>query len=615
MDDRIGLAAHNHVLRFNPDDFVGTVLRPPGAAGAFTPLQRVGGKKAGKRRQLVPADSGETMVSTGHGVAEVIGLIPPGACLGQVLAVEGSEARIGLTLPLPRGSDRPTVGKFVAIKGHDTTLVGMISQVYIRSDEANGSRAMARVDLLGEIEQTAAGNSRFRRGVREYAAIGDPVEMIGREELRLIYASSSARAITVGHLSQDPSIPAYVDSDHLLAKHFAVVGSTGVGKSSAVAAILGRMIDVRPDLRALLLDVHNEYRAAFGSRASVIGAENLRLPFWLFNFEEIVGVIYGGKPAAPEEVEILAELIPVAKSKYQSSPDLRTLDRRPAKHGGYTADTPSPYHLQDLLGLINERMGKLENRSSGMSHHRLMMRIETIKSDPRYEFMFKNANLGGDTMAAVLNQVFSLESETQPLSILKLASLPDEVVDAVVCVLSRLAFDFALWSDGAIPILIVCEEAHRYASADQHAGFAPARRALKRIAREGRKYGVHLGLVTQRPAELDPTIISQCSTFFVMRMTNDADQALLRSAVSEAAASQLAFVPSLGAQEAIGIGEGMPLLARITFSTLSRQEIPRSESGAREEGERSLARSDVVRSAIERWRRATTSQIFRVDEG
>jgi DNA helicase HerA-like ATPase len=210
--------------------------------------------------------------------------------------------------------------------------------------------------------------------------------------------------------------------------------------------------------------------------------------------------------------------------------------------------------------------------------------------------------------------VFSVESEDQPLSILKLASLPDEVIDAVVCVLARLAFDFALWSDGAIPILIVCEEAHRYASADQQSGFAPARRALKRIAREGRKYGVHLGLVTQRPAELDPTIISQCSTFFVMRMTNDADQALLRSAVPEAAANLLGFVPSLGAQEAIGIGEGLPLVARITFSTLPREAVPQSESGARGDSAGFRERREVVREAIERWRRATTSPTLRTDD-
>ena len=154
--------------------------------------------------------------------------------------------------------------------------------------------------------------------MRTYAAIGDPVEMIGREALNLIYASSSVRAITVGHLSQDPSIPAYVDTDHMLAKHFAVVGSTGVGKSSAVASILTKTIDVRPDLRVLLLDVHNEYRAAFGDRANVIGAENAAAPVLALQFRGDPERAVPGKPAATEEVEILAELIPVAKAKYQS---------------------------------------------------------------------------------------------------------------------------------------------------------------------------------------------------------------------------------------------------------------------------------------------------------
>ena len=275
-------------------------------------------------------------MSTRQDGADGFGPTASTTCLGRVLAVEGSEARIGLTFPLPGGPDRPTVGKFVAIKGHGTTLVGMISKVYQRAEEADGSLAMARVDLIGEIERSAEGSFRFRRGVREYAAIGDPAEMIGREELRLIYASSSARAINVGHLSQDPSIPAYVDTDHMLAKHFAVVGSTGVGKSSSVACILGKMLDVRPDLRVLLLDVHNEYRAAFGSRANVMGAENLRLPFWLFSFEEMVNVLYAGKAAAPEEMEILAEMIPIAKAKYQSGPERLAVDKRPVRHGGFT---------------------------------------------------------------------------------------------------------------------------------------------------------------------------------------------------------------------------------------------------------------------------------------
>ncbi len=530
--------------------------------------------------------------------------------LGHVVAVEGSEARIALAPPSPGRQERPTVGKFVAINGRDTTLVGMISDVRLQAEAIDGSRTVARVDLLGEIEGAATGTRRFRRGVRDYAAIGDAVELMGHEELNLIYASTGTRTIDVGHLSQDRSIPAIVDTDHLLAKHFAVVGSTGVGKSTAVASILGKTITVRPELRVLLLDVHNEYGAVFGERANIVGSENLRLPFWLFNFEETLNVLYGGKPAPTEEIEILSELIPMAKANYQGGPERATLERRSAARGGFTADTPLPYQLPDLIGLIRERMGKLENRSVSMTHHRLAARIEGIRNDPRYEFMFRDATRGGDVMAAVLGQMFSLDSEDRALTILKLASLPDEVVDAVVCVLSRLAFDFALWSDGAIPILLVCEEAHRYASADKHAGFAPARRALKRIAREGRKYGVHLGLVTQRPSELDPTIISQCSTFFVMRMTNDADQALLRAAVSEAAANLLGFVPSLGAQEAIGIGEGLPLVARLTFATLPREDVPRSDSGARAEGAGAgpADRAEVVRATIERWRRATTSQ-------
>jgi DNA helicase HerA-like ATPase len=223
--------------------------------------------------------------------------------------------------------------------------------------------------------------------------------------------------------------------------------------------------------------------------------------------------------------------------------------------------------------------------------------------------MFENANVGGDTMAAVLDQLFQLQSDVAGITILKLASLPGEVLDAMVCVVCRLAFEFGLWSDGAAPVLIACEEAHRYAAADHSLGFAPARRALSRIAKEGRKYGVYLGLVTQRPAELDPTIISQCSTLFVMRMANEEDQTLLRSAVSDAAANLLSFVPSLGTGELVGIGEGMPLPARLTFRKLPQNLVPRSETAGEKNGEmRDLSRDKLVRVAIERWRKATTSQ-------
>ena len=262
--------------------------------------------------------------------------------------------------------------------------------------------------------------------------------------------------------------------------------------------------------------------------------------------------------------------------------------------------------MQDLVGLIDERMGKLENRATRMHCHRLLARLDALKNDPRYAFMFENANVGGDTMAEILTNLFRLEPNGQPITVMQLAGLPAEVVDAVVCVVARMAFDFGLWSDGAMPLLFVCEEAHRYAPADRSVGFAPTRRALMRIAKEGRKYGVYLGLVTQRPGELDPTIISQCNTLFAMRLANERDQALLRSAVTDAVANLLAFVPSLGTREVVAFGEGLPLPTRFRFTELPAERLPHSETFRLDDGTTAARRErGFVRQVVERWRGAT----------
>jgi DNA helicase HerA-like ATPase len=296
-------------------------------------------------------------------------------------------------------------------------------------------------------------------------------------------------------------------------------------------------------------------------------------------------------------------------TQYRAATDRPAIKKFDAKNIGYTVDTPVPYRLADLMNLLDERMGKLENRSSRMNYHKLMTRIETVSNDPRYAFMFENANVGGDTMAEAISQLFRLPANGMPMTIMQLAAFPNEVIDAVVSVLGRIAFDFGLWSDGASPLLFICEEAHRYASTDRSVGFAPTRRAISRIAKEGRKYGVFLGLVTQRPAELDPTIISQCSTLFAMRMSNDRDQALLRSAVSDAAANLLAFVPSLGTREALAFGVGVPLPTRLTFAKLPPEAVPKSESFADKTDLEATGQDlNFIASVVERWRGATVNQ-------
>jgi hypothetical protein len=531
--------------------------------------------------------------------------------IGHVISVSGASASIALDDGLVRDKARATVGKFLGIVSGEGVIIGMVTKI---SGQAGAH--IAHIDLFGEMREYD-GTPRFSRGITDYPIIGEPALLIADDELRLIYSNAGPTA-HVGCLRQDHSIKALVDVNELLNKHFAILGTTGVGKSTGVAVILQQILAARPDLRIFLVDPHNEYGRCFGDKAQVLNPRNLRLPFWLFNFEETVDAFFGARPGVPEEVEILAEVIPIAKGaylQYRNMSENSLIKRRDPKSAGFTADTPAPYRLEDLLGLIDERMGKLENRASRAFHFKLMQRIQTFRNNPRYAFMFENANVGGDTMAEIISNLFRLPANGKPVTVMQLAGFPAEVVDSVVSVLCRMAFDFGLWSDGVSPLLFVCEEAHRYASAAEFkTGFGPTRRALSRIAKEGRKYGVYLGLVTQRPYEIDPNIISQCNTLFVMRLANDRDQALIRSAVSDAASSLLTFVPSLGTGEAFVFGSGVALPMQMKFSNLPEQFRPSSEVGMVGRGSAD-AGLDLIASVIDRWRSATMSQRAYDEEG
>src|SRR5712692_9048534 len=528
---------------------------------------------------------------------------------GRVISVRGSLARVGLLAvgQIPASEIRATVGRFVSIRCANSTIVAMITEVSCEDLPTSDTYiASASVDLLGEI-LGGPDRPKFQRGVTNYPTIGDAVELITNHELRTVYAPSGSDQINVGTLQQDPSVIAYVDVHEMLSKHFAILGSTGVGKSTGVSLLLNEILKSRPNLRIFLLDVHNEYGRCFGDRSLVLNPRNLKLPFWLFNFEEVVDVLFGGRPVGPEELEILAEVIPIAKGLYTQHADRIGSKRVSARAITYTVDTPVPYRLVDVISLIDERMGKLENRASRIIYHKLISRIDTVRNDPRYMFMFDNANVGGDTMAEVIGHLFRLPANGRPMTIMQLAGFPAEVVDSVVSVLCRMAFDFGLWSDGVSPMLFVCEEAHRYASADRSIGFGPTRKAVSRIAKEGRKYGVYLGLVTQRPAELDATIISQCNTLFAMRLANERDQALLRSAVSDAAANLLSFVPSLGTREVLAFGEGVALPTRLRFKEVPSHQLPRSEATIATVPSVAAGHDmHFVGAVLERWRAATS---------
>jgi len=537
--------------------------------------------------------------------------------LGRVISVNGSQARVTITPgDLAKGENPSvTVGKFLTLSGSGTTNIGLITEIAEEVLGAGQFSSVAQIDLIGEIKTGGA----FQRGVSDYPIIGDAAALISERELRQIYGSADANRGNIGELQQDSSIGVQIEIDDMVSKHFAILGTTGVGKSSGVAIVLQKILDTRPNLRIFLVDPHNEYGRCFGDKAQVLTPRNLRLPFWLFNFEETIDAFFGGRPGVEEEVEILSEVIPLAKAaylKYTGSAAERALvKKKDPRDSGFTADTPVPYRIEDLINLLDERMGKLDARAQRVTIHRLMGRIQTFRNHPRYAFMFENANIGGDTMAEILCHLFRLPPEGKPMTIMQLAGFPAEVVDSVVSVLCRMAFDFGLWSDGVAPLLFVCEEAHRYAPADKKIGFGPTRRALSRIAKEGRKYGVYLGLITQRPAEIDPTIISQCSTLFVMRLSNEKDQNLIRSAVSDAAANLLSFIPSLGTREVFAFGPGIALPTRMRFKELSANLRPASEAAGNTRSDASTnLDKDLIGTVIERWRASTMSHKVTMDE-
>ena len=540
--------------------------------------------------------------------------------IGRVVTIGGSNASIKLAAPsrAEPGEANATVGKFVALQTTKSAVVGVITEV----DGANPSREgeiTARMDLLGEIKQRDSRRF-FHRGITDYPVVGDPVVSLGSDMLRIVYDTAGADTINIGQLQQDSSIGAYIKVNEMLHKHFAIFGSTGVGKSSGVAVIVRAILASKPNLRIFLVDPHNEYGRSFRDEALILNPHNLKLPFWLFNFEETVDVFFRGRPGLDEEVEILAQVIPQAKAQFALSRRGEGLAQSVRKNEpmtvAFTVDTPVPYLLSDLVSLIDDRMGKLENRSNAARYSRLISRIESVRKDLRYAFMFDNANVGGDTMVEVLAQLFRLQPQGRPMTVMQLAGFPAEVVNSVVSVLGRMAFEFGLWSDGAVELLFVCEEAHRYAPGDKSIGFGPTRKAISRIAKEGRKYGVFLGLITQRPAELDATIISQCSTLFAMRMANERDQNVIRAAVSDAAASLLEFVPSLGTREVFAFGEGVALPTRLSFGQLAPQHIPKSESisNAHLDPEKGVDAA-FISSVVDRWRGATMGNRRKVEEG
>jgi DNA helicase HerA-like ATPase len=385
----------------------------------------------------------------------------------------------------------------------------------------------------------------------------------------------------------------YVDA--MLSKHFAILGSTGTGKSTSVALILHRISQLSPEGHIVMIDPHGEYSAAFKSTGELFNVDNLQMPYWLMNFEEHCEVLLSSsgseRPAGRGHPRQAA-----ARGAQQ--------EQAPEGVGKITVDSPVPYLLTDLVGLITNEMGKLDRAGDTAPFQRLKTKLDELRADPRYAFMFSGM-LVSDSMASFISRLFRLPSGGRPISIVDVSGVPGEITSVVVAVLARMVFDFALWSrnEPQRPILLVCEEAHRYVPKDEINGTQTVRKILERIAKEGRKYGVSLGLITQRPSDLAEGVLSQCGTIISMRLNNDRDQACVKAAMPEGARGFLDSIPALRNRECIVCGEGVSIPMRIRFDDLEPEKRPASSDPVfselwRQEG----GEVGIVERTIKRWR-------------
>ncbi|HEV7308707.1 ATP-binding protein [Ensifer sp.] len=507
------------------------------------------------------------------------GLKPGNRFLGRVVACNGSRATIAAIAENGETSltELWSVGRLISISVGRNRVVALVYSMQTASsewgEEANNIFRI-EVELMGEVHKGPDGREEFSAGISQYPYLGAIAHRIRAADLARIYDSGRSDSCIIGKLTQDESLDATIHVPSMLAKHFAIVGTTGVGKSTAVTLLLNKAISADPKLRVLILDPHNEFAAAFPDLAVVIDTDTLDLPFWFFRLEEFAEVIFRGRPAPPDELDMLRDIIPEAKKAFRGGGDSGVM-RRQTEKSSITADTPVPYRIADLLALIDERIGRLEGRNDKPHLRSLKVKITSAINDPRYHFMF-SSNTITDTIQDTIARVFRIPGDGRPIATFQLAGIPSEVVNSVASVLCRMAFEIGLWSNGGIHMLVVCEEAHRYVPSDPTLGFLPTRQAIARIAKEGRKYGVSLGIITQRPGELDPTILSQCSTVFAMRLANDRDQDIIRSAIPNSSTSTTSFISSIGNGEAIAFGEAVAVPMRMRFSRIAEERLPRA---------------------------------------
>lgn len=460
------------------------------------------------------------------------------------------------------------------------------------------------------------------RGVELYPLPLQGVYLTAAEELDEVFTAAE-RAEQQNGVSPLVAIGTYVGSngvtcraniDKLAGQHCAVLGSTGSGKSGTVAALVHAILDhkksgnedrIRP--RMVVIDPHGEYGAAFKTRCQVLRAyasaahdavgTELRLPYWLMSGDELRAMIIGKTEAeATSQNNIVYKALkharmvsagivsPVPENAVGDLPEALCTGRTQADITAFDRDKPVRFSLAEFerhIDLVQGRKaGKTDTLSATdrKSHDSILDKLNVLRTDPRLQFLMRDDP--ADTLSHAVLQLTGAPAEGATVKVIDISGAPNEVAGTLTALICRLLFSLKVWQTRQErqndPILLVCEEAHRYVPDRGEAQYKEAQDAVRRIAKEGRKYGLGLMLVSQRPSDVESTVLSQCNSWIILRLTNGADQDHVRRFLPDSLAGITKMLSSLGRREALFVGEAAALPARIRIRELSDEQLPNS---------------------------------------
>jgi len=531
-------------------------------------------------------------------------------------------------------------GSIIRIHYGRTLIYGYVSRLRMKAEyerekglalEGGSTARVVEADLFGEGEWVNEGDGpqegwrlRFERGVSTFPLPQQKVYLTPKTELKYVFGEGEGAPIEIGEHVGSGGTPAYVNMNELLGKHTAILGSTGAGKSGTVAAILHAIISrgseknyERWNPRIVILDPHNEYGDAFpGHKRLSTDEGTLSLPYWLLNLDETVGLLIGKTEfAATSQSNIVKNALLAMRETV--SRDILKFDP-----DQITVDSPIPYLIGDptgldefgkkagnlyvdgLIGAVNEQRPTNQNKKDHEDFNKVIRKIHSLKRDARLNFMMDEWDERADSLSRIMGQFLG---GTDAIKVVDLSGVPNEVAGTASSAIARMLFTLKVWQTvkerKRSPILLVCEEAHRYVPDRGEAQYEAAQDAVKRLAKEGRKYGIGLMLVSQRPSEVEATVLSQCNSWVILRITNDADRRHVQSILPDSLSGLTKILSGLRRREAIFVGQATLLPSRILVRRLGEYQLPRSHDIDFDKGWQNEPLSDDLLTEIgNRWR-------------